>query len=326
MAIQVMKRRDFLAAALLSSLLPSAGRAQNGWPARVTRFVVPFATGSALDVPARMMAQRFSSDLGATFIVENRTGAGGAVGAQAVVQSPPDGSALLFTSSSVAILPALQANLGFDPQQDLSPVSLVCDVPAALLVSAKSRLQSIPQLIAEARAAPGKLTYGSGGVGSSNHLAGASFASMAGVELLHVPYRGSAQTLNAIYAGEVDLMFAPTLDVLGLVQQGALRALGIASPERVASVADVPAVAEFVPGYAVSNWFAIFAPARLPEDVRSRLVQALSALRDWPELQARFAAGAAQARLDGPEPLANRMAEDTVRWAELIKKLGIKPE
>jgi tripartite-type tricarboxylate transporter receptor subunit TctC len=193
-------------------------------------------------------------------------------------------------------------------------------------VSVKSRFTDVPQIITEARAKPGQLTYGSGGVGSSNHLAGASFASTAGIDLLHVPYRGAAPVLNAIYAGQLDMMFAPTLETLGYVKQRAVRALGLAMPQRIAALPDMPAIAEFVPGYSVSNWFAMFAPAHLPDDVRARMVRALAALRDWPDLQARLAAGAAILRLDGPEPLAKRLAEDTAHMAALIKKLGIKAE
>ncbi len=322
-----MRRRDFLLATLIASCSGLRTEAQSAWPVRVARFIVPFAPAGALDTPARMLAQRLSGALGVNFIVENRSGAGGAIGAQAVVQAPPDGGTFLFTSSSVAILPALQPNLGFDPQKDLVPVSLVCDVAAVLLVRANSPFTSVAALITQARSAPGRFTYGSGGVGSSNHLVGASFASMAGIELLHVPYRGTAQTLIGLLAGDIDLMFAPTLDVLGLVGPGGtLRPLGVTLPERLAALPGVPAIAEVVPGYAVSNWFAIFAPARLPEDLRSRLVQALASLRDWPDLQARFAAGAALTRLDGPDPLAKRLAEDTQRWAQLVAKLGIKPE
>jgi tripartite-type tricarboxylate transporter receptor subunit TctC len=319
-----MNRRAFLVASLLGSL-PAIARAE-GWPVPVARFIVPYAPGSALDIPARLIAERLNASLGATFIVENRAGAGGAVGAQAVVQAPADGSAFLFTSSSVSILPALQPHLGFDPARDLMPISLVCDVPSALLVRNESRFKAVSDVIEAARAAPGKLTYGSGGVGSSNHLAGAAFASLAGIDLVHVPYRGTGQTLNALYAGEIDLMFAPTLDVLGHIKQGRLRAIGTTLAERVPAMADVPAIAETVPGYAVSNWFAIFAHAGLPADLRSRLVDALARLRDWPDLKKRFDEGAAVARLDGPEPLAARLAEDTKRWAALIAKLGIKPE
>ena len=328
-----MRRRDFLRFALAGGSLAIGSvraqptqAAQPPWPAHTARFIVPFAAGGALDIPARLIADRLSRDLAASFIVENRPGAGGAIGAQSVAQWPPDGSGLLFTSSSVAILPSLRANLGFDPQHDLMPLSIVCDLPTGMLVSAKSRFTSVQQVIAEARANPGKLTYGSGGVGSSNHLAGAAFASSAGINLLHVPYRGAAPVLNAIYAGQIDMMFAPTLETLGYVQQRALRILGVATPQRVPALPDVPAVAEVVPGYAISNWFAMFAPAHLPEELRARFVTALAALRDWPDLKARLEAGAATVRLDGPAPLARRLADDTAQWAGLIKQLGIKPE
>ncbi len=321
-----MRRRHFLLAGLLSGVPVFRSAAQTAWPVRVSRFVVPFAAGSALDTPARMIADRLSADLAATFIVENRAGAGGWTGAQAVVQAPADGSTFLFTSASVAILPALQPSLGFDPRRDLVPISLVCDVASVLLVRADSRFTGVPQLIAEARSAPGRITYGSGGAGSSNHLAGASFAGMAGIALLHVPYRGTALSLNALYAGEIDFIFAPTLDVLGHLEQRTVRALATSLRQRLPAMADVPAIAEFVPGYDLSNWFAILAPARIPDAIRARLVEAVTALRDWPELQARFAAGAALPRLDGPDALAKRLADETSRWGLLIAKLGIKSE
>jgi tripartite-type tricarboxylate transporter receptor subunit TctC len=320
-----VRRRQFLVASLMSALPSARSQAQN-WPAPVTRFVVPYAPGSAIDTPARLIAERLTGALAATFIVENRPGAGGAVGAQAVAQGAADGSVFLVTSSSVSILPALQPHLGFDPLRDLQPVSLVCDVPSALLVRKEAPFSSVPDLLAQARATPGKLTYGSGGVGSSNHLAGALFASLANIDIIHVPYRGTGQTINALYAGEIDLMFAPTLDVLGHVKQGRVRALGTTLPQRVPALPDVPAISEFVAGYAVSNWFAIFAPAHLPPSVRDRLVDALEPLRDWPALKERFAEGAAVVRLDGPAALAQRMTEDTARWGQLIAKLGIKPE
>src|SRR5689334_2147880 len=165
-SLRSMRRRDFLLAALCScSALRS--EAQGVWPVRVSRFIVPFAAGGALDTPARMIAQQLGPMLGATFVVENRPGAGGAIGAQAVAQSPPDGSTLLFTSASVATLPALQPNLALNPSADLLPVSLVCDLVAVLSVRTNSRFTSLQQLIAEARSAPGRLTYGSGGVGSA---------------------------------------------------------------------------------------------------------------------------------------------------------------
>jgi tripartite-type tricarboxylate transporter receptor subunit TctC len=321
-----MSRRTALL--LVTTGLSVAGtsvEADEAWPVATTRFIVPFAAGGALDVSARIIAQRLTGELRANFLIESRPGAGGAIGLQDVVRAAPDGSTLLFTSSSVAILPAMNPNLHFDPFHDLTPISLVCDVPPVLLVRADSRFKDLHDLIAEARAAPGRLNYGSGGVGSANHLAGASFAIMAGIDMVHIPYGGTAQTLNALYGGQIDLIFAPTFDVLSHVREGQLRALGVAMPERVPALPEVPAIAELVPGYAAPNWFAIFAPPRLPENLSTRLQRALTSLRDAPDLLASFDAGAAVPRLDGPEPLAKRMAEDVPRWTKLVAQLGLNP-
>ena len=320
------RRRNLLLLATIGTMTASLARAQTPWPVRVIRFVVPFAPGSAIDIPARLIASKVSQKLGATIVVENRAGAGGGIGAQTVAQAAPDGAAFLITSSSVTILPASNPALGFDPVRDLEPISLVCDMPSVLLVKADSRFAGLKELIAEARSAPGRLTYGSGGVGSANHLAAAYFASMAGIQMTHVPYRGTAQTLNAIYAGEIDLIFAPTLDVLSHVRQGRLRALGVTTPERVPDMADVPAIAEVLPGYSAANWFGIFAPPQLPANLRDRMVLALAELRDWPELRERLAEGTATLRLDGPAALAARVQEEKPKWARVVAQLGIKPE
>ena len=320
-----LPRRALLrSAGLLALACPSLARA--AWPASVMRFVVPFAPGGALDVPARMLAERLGPALGATIVVENRAGAGGGIGAQAVAQATADGSTFLFTSSSVTILPALNPALGLDPERGLAPISLVCDMPAVLLVKHDSRFADLAALLAFARANPGRLTYASGGVGSANHLAGAAFASLAGIDMVHVPYRGMAPVLTAIQAGEIDLAFAPTLDVLGQVRQGRLRVLGQSLPERVASLPGVPTIAEHLPGYAAPNWFAVFGPAALPAALRDQMAGALAPLRDWPALRDRFEAGAARLRLDGPAPLAERLREDVPRWAALVSQLGIRPD
>src|SRR5262245_48868503 len=194
-----MRHSRRMALLLLATAASGAARpadAEEAWPVSATRFVVPFAAGGALDVLARVFADRLARELGATFLVESRPGAGGAIGTQAVVRAAADGGTLLFTSSSVSILPALNPNLGFDPVRDLLPVSVVCDLPPVLLVRADSRFANLPELVAEARSAPGRLNYGSGGVGSANHLAGALFASMAGIDMTHIPYGGTAQTLK----------------------------------------------------------------------------------------------------------------------------------
>src|SRR3954454_3734232 len=178
--MQPSRRMALLLLATASSFPARLGAGEEAWPVSVTRFVVPFAAGGALDILARIIADRLTRELGVTFLVESRPGAGGAIGTQTVVRAPADGSTLLFTSSSVSILPALNPNLGFDPARDLLPVSVVCDLPPVLLVRADSRFASLRELVAEGRSAPARLNYGSGGVGSANHLAGASFARMAG--------------------------------------------------------------------------------------------------------------------------------------------------
>jgi tripartite-type tricarboxylate transporter receptor subunit TctC len=324
--VRPSRRNALLLLLAASSGLGPHAMADAKWPIPITRFISPFAAGGALDVQARIVAELLKSEFGTTFLVETHPGAGGAIGTRLVVQAAPDGSTFLFTSSSVSILPALNPHLGFDPVHELSPISVVCDVPPLLLVRADSRFKDLRQLISEGRASPGQLNYGSGGVGSSNHLAAASFARMAKIEMVHIPYGGTAQTLNALYAGQVDLIFAPSIDVLAHVREGRLRVLGIGMPERAPALPEVPAIAELVPGYAVPNWFAVFAPARLPDNLRARMVQALASIRDAPLLHARFEAGAAVPRLDGPDLLAKRMAEEKARWAELVTQLGIQPQ
>ncbi|MDB5381518.1 MAG: Tripartite-type tricarboxylate transporter, receptor component TctC [Rhodospirillales bacterium] len=317
-----MHRRALIAALAAPAIL----HAQEPWPARQPRIIIPFAAGGPQDPPARIIAEKLGQRMGVTFIVENRPGAGGGLGAQQVANAAPDGGTLLFISSSIAIIPTLQAALRFDPVRDLAPLSLVCDVPAALVVRAESPFRSLAELLATARAAPGRYTYASGGVGSANHLAGALFAALAGIELTHVPYRGIAPAMTAIYAGEIDLAFGSTLEVLAHAQQGRVRMLGTSLTERLPETPDVPAVAEQVPGYAAPNWFSMFAPKGMAPNLTARLIAELGALRNDPDLRARLAVGAAQMRLDGPEVLAARLADDIGKWRGLIERVGIRAE
>lgn len=296
------------------------------WPVRQVRFVIPFAPGGGQDVYWRITADRLSRRLRTTVIVENKGGAGGAVGAQEVVRAANDGATFLTTTNSIAILPALYPNLGFDPERDLTPVSMLCEVASGIVVRADSPIRDLSELIARARAQPGQLTFGSGGVGSSNHLSGALFASMARMEVTHVPYRGVAQALTAVYAGEIDYAFSSLLELLGHVRQGRVRLLGVTTPERMAELPDVPAAAEVVPGYAAPNWFGMFAPRGTPAALINQLATELALLRNDPELSARLASSAAAVRLDGPAPLAARMAEDVRKWREVVAAANIRPD
>jgi tripartite-type tricarboxylate transporter receptor subunit TctC len=320
-----MHRRT-LGLAAFGLCMPALVRAQEAWPARVVRLVVPQAPGSPIEIPTRIVADRLGRRLGTTFIVESRPGAGGGIGSQYVAQQPPDGSVFLATSAGISIIPTLQPALNFDPVRDLDPVCLMCDVPSGLLVRKESPFNSLPQLLEYAKAHPGELTYASGGVGSANHLAGALFTALAKVEMTHVPYRGVSQAVTAVYSGDISLIFGSTLELLQHVRQGRARILGVTMPQRVPTMPDVPAIAEFVPGYAAPNWFCLMAPKGLPQPLMARLTTELAEVRNAPELQARMAEGAATARLDGPAPLAERLAEEVPKWRNLVAQTGIRPD
>ena len=318
----VLDRRSLLAAALL----PGAARAEEAWPARPVRLVIPFGPGGPIDTIGRMLAEQLRDRLGQSFVIDNRPGAGGSIGIRAVVQSPPDGTVLLLTSASLASVKARYPGQGLDPRSAITPVSLVADVPTAMVVRADGPFASVQDVVAAARSRPNTLTYGSGGAGSSNHLSGALFASAAGVRLEHISYRGAAPAMIALLAGEIDMVFASTVETLPHVRAGRVRLLGVATAARVASLPDTPAIAEIVPGYVALNWYAIAAPRGLPEPIVARLVGTLAALRDLPELRARFAAAGTEPLLTGPEPLVRLLESDVPTWQRVVAEAGIRGE
>ena len=306
--------------------MPGAARALATKSARSRIGESGFTAGSVLDIPARISADRLSRRLRSTFIVDNKPGAGGGLGTMEVVRAAPDGATLLVASNSVSILPFLQPRLGLDPVRDLVPVSLLVDLPVAVAVKPDSPIRDLADFVTKARAAPGKFTYGSGGVGSAVHLATALFASMAGIEMLHVPYGGGARALTALYGGEVDVFFTSTVDLLPAARQGSVRLLGVATAERMREMPEVPAIAEVVPRYTMLQWVALFAPRGTPPALVHRLADELVLLRDDQELHARLAVGAAPVRFDGPAPLVERLARDLETWREVIARENIRPE
>jgi tripartite-type tricarboxylate transporter receptor subunit TctC len=320
-----MRRRTLMVAGMAGLAMPAVAQ-DTQWPVRQARIIIPFAAGGPLDVPARIVADRLSQRLGATFVVDNRGGAGGGLGAQQVARAAPDGATLLFISASIATISALQPALNFNPIRDLDPLSIIVDLPAGLLVRADSPLRSLDDLLAQARANPGRLTYGSGGVGSANHLTAALFASMANIDLMHVPYRGVSQAVNAIYSGEIDLVFGSSIEVLPHAQQGRGRLLGVTTEQRLPQIPDVPAIGERVPGYSAPNFFSMFVPKGFPPALRDRLVAELALLREDAQLKERMAAAAGLIRLDGPEVLAARLSSEMQKWQELILRANIRPE
>jgi tripartite-type tricarboxylate transporter receptor subunit TctC len=319
-------RRRTLPALGLGIFAPCVARAQDAWPSRPIRLVIPFAAGGPIDTVGRLIGERLRDRLGQPFVIENRTGAGGSIGLRTVVQSPPDGYAFVLTSSSLAILPAIYANLGFDPRTDLTPVSLVAEIATTIVVRANHRFATMQDLVAEARAKPGTVTYGTSGIGSSNHLSGAMLAATARLDLVHVPYRGAAVAMNAMYAGDIDMVFASTVETLAHAREGRARILAVTTAERIPAVPEVPAAREAVPGYIAPNWFAIAAPKGLPPTILSRFSAELAWLRTDPEFRARFERLGAQPLMSPPGVLAARLAEDVPTWQRVAASAGIRPE
>ena len=317
-------RRLLFAATLAAAGLHSAV-AQDWPPAAVVRVIVPFAAGGPVDVPSRLINERLAAQTKGTFILENRSGAGGTIGAQQVAQATPDGQTLLFTTSSLAIAPALYANLPFDPLQFTS-ISLLAEVPIVLTVRGNSPIKTLADYIARARAEPGKITFGSGGVGTGNHLSGELLKILAGISLLHVPFRGMAPGLAALYAGDIDSAFSSTTEVLGPARDGRLRVLGVCSPERLPELPDVPSIAELVPGYAMANWYGLFGPNGLPPAIVTRLEQELAAMRSHPPLVERAAAAGIKLKLTSADALRERMAAEVPRWKNMAGELKLKPD
>ncbi|MDD0814613.1 tripartite tricarboxylate transporter substrate binding protein [Curvibacter sp. HBC28] len=302
--------------------------ASTDWPNKPIRWVVPFPPGGAMDAIARTLGERAGKTLGQPFVIENRPGAGGNIGADLVAKSPADGYTLMITSIGMATNKPLYGKLSYDPIKDFAPVSLLAVVPNVLVVNAsQSKLRSVDELITAARQSPGKITYGSAGNGTSIHLAGEVFSSMAQLDLVHVPYKGSSPALTDLLGGQIDLIFDSITSARPHLQSGKLRALAVTTAKRSAALPQVPTLAEAgVPDYEVSPWFAAFVPAGTPKPVLNKLQAALVNALKQPEVQARFEAIGAEAVGSSPDELAVHLARESTRWTQLITQRGIRPD
>lgn len=320
-------RRALMAAgaALVLPFPHLRGAIANDWPTRPVRFIVPFAPGGPVEVPARFLADQLSRSLGQPVLVETRPGAGGALGIQAVLAAN-DGHTFLFTTSSVAILPALMRDPGYDPFRDLVPVSLVTDAPMAFLSRPDWPVRDLVDFIRQAKAQPGRFSFASSGAGSTTHLAGELLKLRAGIDLLHVPYRGAGQAVNALYAGDTDLLVTGLIETLRHVSERRLRALCVTSARRVPVLPDVPAIAEVVPGFDMSIWYCMFGPRGTPAAVVDRLAAELAKHRSGNRLAEQMAASGVELLLDGPAPLAARLAREVPQWKELAASAGIRAD
>jgi tripartite-type tricarboxylate transporter receptor subunit TctC len=313
-------RRGALAGA---GLLAMPARAQAAWPSRPVRIIVPFAPGGPVEVPARYLAEALGPRLGQPVLVESRPGAGGALGVQAVVQAN-DPHTLLLSTSSVAILPALMENPGFDPFRDLVPISMVSESPMIFLARPDNPIRDMADMLARARARPGALTYGTSGVGSTTHLGGALLGVRAGIDLLHVPYRGAGQTVTALLAGDIDLLVTGTLEALPHLRDRRMRAIAVTGAARSPVLPDVPAFAEAVPGYAMTIWYALFGPRATPPEVVERMAREVAPLARGTALATRMEESGATLLLEGPARLAERLRAEVPQWREVVQKAGIR--
>ena len=322
-----MNRRT-LAALAAGLVLPWGAQAQTEarWPSKPVKWVVPFPPGGAMDFIARTLGDRLAQELGQAFVIENRPGAGGNIGADYVAKQPGDGHTIMIASIGMATNKALYPKLSYDPVKDFTPVSLLALVPNVLVVNpARSSDRSVKDVLAHARREPGKLTYASAGNGTSIHLAGEVFASMAQLKLLHIPYKGSGPAVTDMLGGQVDLMFDSITSARSHIQSGKLLALGVTSARRSPALPEVPTLAEAgVPGYEVSPWFAVFAPAGTPADVVARLNKALITALRQPEIVRKLESVGAEPIGSTPQALAEHLNKELLRWGALIQERGIR--
>ena len=309
---------------LCATLVAVSNIAAAAYPDKPLRLVVPFPAGGAADVMARGMAQRLGTELGQQVLVDNRGGAGGAPAAEAAARSAPDGYTLFFgTMGTQAINPALYPKLRYDPLKDFAPISLTHITPRVLVVGPSVKARNVAELVAAARSKPGALTYGSAGNGSSSHLSGALFEALAGVNMVHVPYKGSSPLLVDVLAGRIDMTFDSYTVYEEHIKAGKVRVLGVTSKARMGALPQVPTIGESgLKGYDVSNWLGVLAPAGTPKDVIATLHAALGRAMSTPALKQQLVALGIEPAYGSPEDFTALMRSELPKWAEIVKKSG----
>ncbi len=315
-------------ASLLAMLPLACALAQTAYPSKPIRMIVPLAAGSAVDNAARIVTQKMALNMGQGIVIENQAGASGLIGADRVAKAPPDGYTIGgFNDSIMTMLPNLQSKMSWDILKDFEPVSLVATVEWGLVVQNEAPYRDAAAVIAAARAAPGKINYGSGGNGSPQHIAMALFASNAGVQMTHVPYKGATQAAVGVAAGEVQMAFQGLATVNSLLQAGKLRLIGVTTPRPLPQFAGVPTVGETgLPGFEFNSWFAVMAPAGTPKEIVNRLhIELLKALAD-PDVRSQLIAQGLTPRGSSPAELGSAMRDQLARYARLIKQAGISAD
>jgi tripartite-type tricarboxylate transporter receptor subunit TctC len=313
---------------LIAGMLSISGSAwAQSWPARPVKMVVPFAAGGATDVVARMLAERLADAWGQSVVVDNRTGAGGNIGADVVAKAAPDGYTLLLTSGAIVTASQyLYKSMPFDPAKDLVAITNVAAGPQLIVVAPTVQARDLRELIAYAKANPGKINYGSAGIGAQTHLAAENLAYAAGIELTHVPYKGESAALLDVMGGHVQLATANFAAAVALVKDGKVRALAVTSKDRNPQLPDVPPVADVLPGFESQGWFGLMAPAGTPREVIEKVQRDSAKIILTEEFRARLAQLGMEPVGNTPTEFAASIREQSARWAKVIKERGIKVE
>jgi tripartite-type tricarboxylate transporter receptor subunit TctC len=328
MANMKFARRTFLQLAASTAALPavSAVARADAYPTRPVRIVVGYAPGGGVDITARLIGQWFSERLGQSVIIENKPGAASNIATEYVIRSPADGHTLQLIDTTGAINATLYGNLNFNFIRDMAPIAGILSVPNILVVHSSVPARTVPEFIAYAKANPGKINVASAGTGTSPHLSCELFKMMAGINMVHVPYRGMAPALNDLIGGQIQASFATATASIQYVTAGKLRALAVTTAARSEVLPDVPTVAEFVPGYEATTWYGLGAPHNTPAPIIETLNTAVNAALADPRLRDRLATLAGTLLPGSPADLAKLIADETEKWGKVIRVAGIKPE
>ncbi len=320
MTMHGIHKRAFLGILALSAVAWASGAAAQAWPTRPVSIIVPFPAGGTTDVLARALGQELSKSLGQPVIVENKPGAGATLGADYVAKAKADGYTLLMGAVHHTIATSVYKKLGYDFEKDLAPITTVALVPNVLVVNPQVPAKTVQELLALAKAEPGKLTYGSNGTGTGQHLIGAQFEGMGGVQLLHVPYKGSGPLTTDLLGGQITMSFDTITPVLPHIKAGKLRALAVTTAKRSVALPDVPTLDEAgLKGFDMGTWFGMLAPAGTPKNVVARLNADMVKIIQSPEFRKKMDEIGAVAIGDTPDEMARKIHDDTVRFARLVK-------
>ena len=320
-------RRGLLAAALVPLAAPRQAHAQDNWPSRPIRVINPWTPGGPADLVARPIIAKMAEALGQPVVLENRPGANGTIGAEFVARAAPDGYTLLFSQvGPIAIAPAIQARLPYDPLRDFSPITRVVSAPTVLVVRSDHTIRSVPDLIALARGRPGALSYGSVGPASTTHLAGEMLAAMANIQMLHVPYQGAAPVATDLLGGRIDFCFLNVSGVMGHIEGGRMRGIAVSTLTRSGVLPDLPTVHDTLPGFEVNSWYGVMAPANTPPPIVARLHREVLAAIRAPDVERHLRQNGLEPDGSTPAQHAEQIREDLRRWTDLARRIGLRQE